>query len=158
MRLNAHDGHADYFPHSPAQILVACGHNVALVLRDSLHNAVVRVRALVQTRQPLESRVLGDAQRDPIVLSELLQLGHHAVAYVRYALGIHAVHHRLYYVEFVFDRKIYEIRVDEHVIGRAQLRVIIKKQRTRCLRPLAQIQCQFKPQLNNFNKTILTVL
>ena len=116
MRLHTHDGHTDNFPDSSAQILIACGHNVTLVLGDSLHNAVVRIRALVQAGQPLESRVLGDAQRDPIVLSELLQLGHHAVAYVGYALGIHAVHHRLYYVQFVFDRKVDEICVDEHVI------------------------------------------
>ena len=49
-----------HLPYPPLEVLVARGHDVALVLRYPLHEAVVRVGPLVQARQPLEPRVLHD--------------------------------------------------------------------------------------------------
>ena len=138
--LDAHDGHADYFAHSFAQVLVARGNYVALVLGDSLHDAVVGIGALVHAGQALEARIFGYAQRDPVRLAELLELGHHAVAYVGYALGIHAVHHGLDDVQLVLDGEVDEVRVDEDVIRRAELGVVREEESARRLGQLLELQ------------------
>ena len=53
---------ASHLSYPPLEVLVAGGDDVALVLRDPLDEAVVRVRPLVQARKTLEPRVLHDLQ------------------------------------------------------------------------------------------------
>ena len=55
---------ASHLPNPALEVLVAGGDDVALVLRDPLDEAVVRVRPLVQAREALEPRVLHDLQRE----------------------------------------------------------------------------------------------
>jgi hypothetical protein len=86
----------------------------------SLAEAVVGVRPLVVARQPLEPRVLGDPQRDPVPGTKLLQLGHYALGHARHALGVEAIHHPLHEVDLVLDRVVDEIRVDKHLVRGSQ--------------------------------------
>lgn len=127
-----HDRNTDDFSYPFSQVLIARRHDVAFMLRDSLNDTIVGVRALVQTGKTLESRVFCDSQRDSIRLSELFQLGHHAVCNVRHAFCVQTVHHWLYDVEFVFDREVDEVCVDDDVKGRAELGVVAEEERTRC--------------------------
>lgn len=127
MRLNAHNRNTHNFPDSSSEFFVASGHNVTFVLRHSLHQTVVCVSSFVQTRQALETRVLRDSQRDSITLAQLLQFGHHAVSYVRRTFGEHTVHHRLNYVQLVFDREVDEVCIDKDMIWRTQLSVVIEE-------------------------------
>lgn len=99
-----------------------------------VHQAVVRVSALVHAVYPLESRILYDLQRYFVLLSELLHLSHYTVSYVRYALCVQTLHHVLYYVQFVLYREINEIRVDEYVIGRSELGVVLEEESRGLLR------------------------
>lgn len=142
MLSDGHDGHAHDLAHTTPQVLVARGHDVAFVLSDALHDAVVGVGALVHAGQAFEARVFGDAQCDAVRLSELLELGHHAVGDVGHAFGVQTVHHRLHDVEFVFDREVDEVRVDDDVVGRTQLRVVVEEQSARCFWSFCFIQFQ----------------
>ena len=56
--LDVHDGHARDLADAALQVLVAGGHDVALVARHALAQAVICVRAGVRARQPLYARVL----------------------------------------------------------------------------------------------------
>ena len=61
-----------HLPYPALEVLVAGGDDVALVLRDPLDEAVVRVRPLVQARKALETRVLHDLQRKKDTIKNLL--------------------------------------------------------------------------------------
>jgi hypothetical protein len=73
--------------------------------------AVVCVGAGVHAGQPLKARILDDAQRNPILGAQLLQLCHHAVRDVGDALGVQTVHHALDDVHLVLDGKVHKVRV-----------------------------------------------
>lgn len=45
-----HDRNTDDFSNPLSQVFIARGHNVTLMLSDSLNDTIVSVRALVQTR------------------------------------------------------------------------------------------------------------
>lgn len=49
MRLNTHDWNTSYFSDSSLQVLVTCCYNIAFVLCDSLHYAVIRICSFVHT-------------------------------------------------------------------------------------------------------------
>ena len=92
------------------QIPIARGHDVALVLGDSVADAVVRVDPSVRARQSTDVRMLQpqkagrtpsprarraghlrDLQPHSVLGSQRLQLAHHAVRYVQLAVGVQAV-------------------------------------------------------------------
>ena len=52
---------ATHLSDAPPQVAVAGGHNIALVLPDTLTNAVISVGALVGAWQPINPRILHDA-------------------------------------------------------------------------------------------------
>ena len=60
---------------------------------------------------------------------QLLKFCHHAVGDVGRTLCIDTVHHALDDVQLVLDGKVDEVRVDEHVIGRTELRVVLEVER-----------------------------
>lgn len=170
------------------------------MLPHAVAQAVVRVRALVRARQPLQPGVLCDLQRHPVLRAELLELGHDAVGDAGRALGVEAVDHAAHEVDLfllvgwfvglcgffwrggrrlvqkgeffliffsgegegpspaketrekeeggtrpapqkggtchrwrtthlVLDRKVDKVGVHEHLVGRAELRVVPKKER-----------------------------
>jgi hypothetical protein len=103
MVAHIHDWNAGNLADSHAQVLVTGGHNVAFVLqinvksmhfmvlpsqlqltclRNSLHNAVVRVDALVGAVEALEPVVLDDLEGQLKAAALLLQLAQHAVGNV----------------------------------------------------------------------------
>ena len=115
-----HHRHARDLAHAPAEVPVARRHDVAAVRLGPLAEAVVGVRPPVVAGQPLQPGVLGDAQRDPVPGTELLQLGDHALGDARDALGVQAVHHALHEVDLVLDRVVDEVCVDEDVVRGAE--------------------------------------
>jgi len=128
MRSHVHDGHAGNLPDAILKVLVVGGHNVAFVLAHPLHEAVVRIGALVQARQSLESGIGDDAQGQLVLVAQLLQLGTHAVGDIGYALGIQTVHHTLHNIQFVLNAKVNEVRVQNDVVRRSQLGVVLEEQ------------------------------
>jgi len=128
VRRHVHDGHTGNLPDAVLQVLVVGGHDVALVLTHPFHQAVVRIGALVQAGQSLESGIGDDAQGQFVLVAQLLQLGAHAVGYVGYALGVQAVHHSLHNVQLVLDAEVDEVRVQDDVIRRTQLGVVLEEQ------------------------------
>lgn len=53
---------AAHLPNAAAQVLIACCHNIALVLAHPLTQAVISIRALVGASDALNTRVLQDSQ------------------------------------------------------------------------------------------------
>src|SRR5690349_8584430 len=94
---NPHDWNSGHFANSALEILVACRHDVAFVLLDAVHKAVISVCAFVLAGHALESRVLGNSEAanrhehwlrnnnecglecDFVGLAKLLQLAHDAI-------------------------------------------------------------------------------
>lgn len=97
------------------------------MLGHALHQTVVGVDPPVQALDPLEARVFYDPERQLVLGTELFQLADHAIRDVRDALGVEAVHHGFDHVEFVFNAKVDEIGVDEDVVGRAELGVVLEE-------------------------------
>ncbi len=69
VRLYTHNRHTNYFSDTLAQVLVAGGHNVALVLADPLYYAVIGVGSLVHAGQTLEARIFGYSKGNAKVLT-----------------------------------------------------------------------------------------
>jgi len=97
------------------------GHHVALVLRDPLHQAVVRVAAPVVAVQPGYRRVLDYLQRQHLAC--FFQLRHDTIGDVHVALGHQQVHGALDQVQLVLYGVVDEIGVQEDVVRRSQLLV-----------------------------------
>ena len=57
MLADEHDGHAGHVPDAPLEALVAGGYDEAAMLLHAREQAVVRVGAFVQAREPLHARV-----------------------------------------------------------------------------------------------------
>lgn len=80
------------------------------------------------TLQPLEARILRDAQRDAVLRAQLLQLRQHAVRHEGDAFGVQAVHHRRDDVELVLHRVREEVCVDEDGVGGREGRVVLEEE------------------------------
>lgn len=137
---HVHNGHPRNLPDAIPQILVVGRHNVALVLRHPIRDTVIRVRALVQTRQPFEPWILDDPQGHLVLVAQLLQLGQDTVRDIGDALGVQAVHHIHEDVQFALDAEIDEIRVHQDMVRRSQLRVVLEEQRRAHLRGIVDLQ------------------
>jgi hypothetical protein len=59
---------------------------------------------------------------------ELLELAHDAVGYARRALRQEAVHHRPHDVHLVPYREVDEVCIDQDVVGRPELRVVLEEE------------------------------
>lgn len=135
-----HDGHAGDFADAILQVSVVGGYDVALVLRHTIHQTVIGIRALVHARNALETGIFHNFQCHLILLAHFLQLGHHTVGDVWDAFGVQAVHHVLDDVQFIFDAVVHEIRVDQNVVWWTQLGVVLEEEGRARLRFLVHFQ------------------
>jgi hypothetical protein len=85
-----------------------------------LNNAVISIRALVVTFQPLESWILGDLEGQPVLYSKFLKFPNHAISNVGNALSEEAVHAGFEDIQFVLDREVDEIGINDDAIGWSQ--------------------------------------
>lgn len=115
------------FSNAILQISVVRCYNVAFVLCDTIHYAIISICSLVHARNPLEARIFHNFQRHFIFLAHLLQLSHNTVRDVGYALGIQTIHHIFYDIQFVFDTVVHEICVDQNVIRWTELCVVLEE-------------------------------
>ena len=102
----------------PYQISIVCCYNVNLVLHDSVDQTVIGID-LVVALEPLEPRVPGYPQGDPVSWAELLQFRHDAVGDDWGRLCIKAVHHGFNEFELFLNRVIDEIGIDKDGVGRS---------------------------------------
>ena len=121
-----HDGDTGDFSDAPFQILIIRGHDVAPVGFHAVDQAVVRVGSFVITPQPLEPRILGQLERQPEPVAHFFELGNDAVGHARDAFGEQGVHHRGKHVHFVLDAEVDEVCVEEDVVRRPQLHVVLE--------------------------------
>lgn len=112
------------FADAALEVLIASGHDVALVLGDPVHQAIVGVGARVRALDPLEAGILGDAQGHPVLLAQLLQLRHHAVGDDGDALGQQAIHERGEHVQLVLNGGVDEVGVHQDPVWGPQAGVV----------------------------------
>ena len=74
----------------------------------------------------METRVLHQLEGESVLDSHLLELGNHALSHTRDALSKQAVHHALEDVQLVLNGEVNEVGIDQDVIGRPQLHVVLK--------------------------------
>jgi len=122
-----HNRNSGNFTNSPAEIFVTSRDDKALVLRDSLSDAVVGVGAFMHAGETLESGILGYPEGDLEFGPQLFDFRHDAVGNVWNAFGVETVHHRLPNVQLVLNRKVDKIRVHQNVEGWTQIGVVSEK-------------------------------
>ena len=101
------------------------------MLCDSVNDAVIRVSALVTAGQTSHTRILSQTKGQTVLLTKLLQLRNHAIRDAGVALGQQANHHRLEDIKLVLDREVDKVRIDQHLIRRANILVRCEEQRRR---------------------------
>lgn len=109
--------HARNLPNPPLQIPVIRRNQIDPVLLHAVHNAVVRIRALVIALQSLPALVSRDAQGYPVLGAELFQLGHDAGCDYGRGFGVEQVHEGFVELELGVDGVREEVGVDEDVVG-----------------------------------------
>eukprot|EP00195_Chlamydomonas_chlamydogama_P014717 CAMPEP_0202902390 /NCGR_PEP_ID=MMETSP1392-20130828/16825_1 /ASSEMBLY_ACC=CAM_ASM_000868 /TAXON_ID=225041 /ORGANISM="Chlamydomonas chlamydogama, Strain SAG 11-48b" /LENGTH=193 /DNA_ID=CAMNT_0049589145 /DNA_START=745 /DNA_END=1326 /DNA_ORIENTATION=- len=129
--LDVHNGHTGDLADTPPQVPITCRHDVALVLLHPLADAVICVGALVHAGDVLKAGVLGHFERHPVLLPQLLQLRHDTVRDAWFALGVQAVHHAAHQVNLVFNGEVDEVGIHKHLVGRAQLGVVLEEEGSR---------------------------
>lgn len=116
------------FPNAILQVSIVGCYDVALVLCHTIHDAVIGVGALVHAGDSLESWIFHNFQCHFVLLAHFLQFGHHAVGDVWDALGIQTIHHILNHIQLILDTVMHEIGIDQNVIWRSELCVVLKEE------------------------------
>lgn len=116
-----------YLSNPALEVLITRCHDVAAMLLASLNQTVIGIRTGMTARDSLKSRILRQAQCQSVLLPKLLQLRHHTVRDAGDALRQQTVHHGLVDLELVFDRKVDKVGIDQHMIRRAKLCVILEE-------------------------------
>lgn len=127
-------GHTDNrytrnLPDPPLQIPIVRRHKINPMLHNPLHDTIISISTLVIALQPLPPFVTRNAQRNPVLGPQFLQLGHDAGCDDRRGFGVEKIHQRLVQLEFRVDRVREEVRVDENRVGRAQGGVCLEEER-----------------------------
>jgi len=119
--------HTGYLPHPPLQIAIIGRDQINPLLHHAIHDTVVRIRALVIALQPLPTLVPRNLQRDAVLGSQLLQLGHDAARDDGLAGGIEGVHEGGQEREFVVDGVGEEVGVDEDLVGGLEGGIVLEE-------------------------------
>jgi hypothetical protein len=125
----ADNRHTRNFPDPPLQIPIVRRHKVNPVLHNPLHDTVIRIGTLMIALQSLPALVPCNAQRNPILWPQLLQLSHHTGGNDGRRLCIQQVHERLVELEFRVHRVREEVGIDEHRVRRPQGGVGLEEER-----------------------------
>jgi hypothetical protein len=94
----------------------------------TIHNAIVGIDTLMVALQSLPPLVPRNTQCDPVLRTQLLQLGHDAAGDDGPTLGVQARHHGLEHLELVLHCVGEEICVDEDGVGRFESCVVLEEE------------------------------
>ena len=86
------------------------------MLFDPVDQAVIRIRSFMIACKPLESWVLDCLQCKSIPMTHFLELSHDAVSDAWNCFSKQTIHHRLENVQFVLDREVDEIGIDQYMV------------------------------------------
>lgn len=122
-----HDGDTRDLSYPALKVPIIRGYDVAPARSDPLHDAVIRVRALVRAGELLEPRVPRDLERNAVLGAQLLQLCKHALGDHGYALCVEAVHHPLDDVDLVLDGKVEKVGIDKHPVRWPERKIVLEE-------------------------------
>lgn len=88
----------------------------------------------MRARQPLEPRILRHSQRHSILQSQLFQFCHNTISDTRRTLRIQTIHHRRHHLQSILQSKIDKVRIHQHQVRWAKLRIVTKEESTRDFR------------------------
>lgn len=129
---NVHQWDTRYLSDSSSKFLIAGSHHVARMRGHSIHDAIIGVRSLVTTRQPLESRIPCHSEGDSILGTKFLQLGKNAIGDARDRLGVQAIHHALDQLDFVLQTKVDKVGIHQDSVGRTKGSIVLEEERGGC--------------------------
>lgn len=109
---NAHHRHSRNLPQPPLQARIIRRHDVNPRSHDPAHDAIVRIRPLVPTPDPLEPRIPRDLERDAEPRAQLLEFSHDAVGHDGRARRVQRVQQAGERVDAVGYGKVEEVCVD----------------------------------------------
>lgn len=98
------------------------------MLLYTVDEAVIGVSAFVAAGQSLESRVFCQLERKTIAMSHFLELCNDAIRNARNRFCKQTLHQRLEHVHFVLYAEVYEVGIDENVIRRTELGVMLEEE------------------------------
>jgi len=83
------------------------------MLQNPIDNAVIRIRPLMLTPQPLKPRVPSDPQSNPIPTPQFLQFRHDTVRDHGCDFRVQTIHHGLHHLQLLLYGKVQEVGVHE---------------------------------------------
>jgi hypothetical protein len=125
---HTHDGHTGHLSDPPLKIPIVGGDDVNLVLLHTVNEAVIGIDTLVVALQTLPALVTGDAQRNAVFRTQLLEFGHDARCDDRDTLGVEGVHHGFEERQLALHRVREEIGIDQHRVGGHERRVVLEEE------------------------------
>lgn len=97
------------------------------MLLDSLNNAIIGIRAGMRALQSLPPFILGQAQRQPVLVTQLLKFCNGALGNDGDALGVQQIHQTWQHLDLRADGVREEVRVEEDVVRRAERLVCLEE-------------------------------
>lgn len=128
MLSHIHDRDTRDLSYSALQVPIVRRHDVALAGRDTLHNAVIRVRPLVRAGELLEPRVPRNLEGHAELGAQLLELRKDALGDHGDALGVETVHHALDNVDLVLDGEVEKVGIHKHPVRRPEREVELEEE------------------------------
>ncbi|KAL3778748.1 hypothetical protein HJC23_012444 [Cyclotella cryptica] len=128
MPTNIHTRHTGNLPDPTPQLLIARGHNKTSPLRHHHHQTIIGITPLTIAGNLFKARILRHTQGHFVFRSEFFEFSHDAVYDAGDAFGEDTVHHGSYDFHFVRNGKVDEVRVDEDVVGRSELIVVLEEE------------------------------
>jgi hypothetical protein len=114
---HTHNRHTRNLPNPPLQIPIIRRDQINSMLLHPIHNTVVRIRALVIALQALPALVARNAQRNAVLGTQFLELGHDAGCDDGRGFGVKQVHEGFVELEFAAHGVRQEVGVDKDGVG-----------------------------------------
>lgn len=131
--VNIHDWNTRDFTDSSLKVFITRGNDVTTMLLASLDETVISIGTLVCTRKSLNSWVFGKAKGKTILGAKLLKLSHDTVSNTNVTLGEKTIHHGAVHLELHLDTEVDKVSINEDIVRRTQLGVILEEHRGRSL-------------------------
>mmetsp|Transcript_2696 Transcript_2696/g.5704 ORF Transcript_2696/g.5704 Transcript_2696/m.5704 type:complete len:234 (-) Transcript_2696:213-914(-) len=124
-----HTRDTGYFSNPPTQFLITRRYDETFPLLCHVRQTVVRIPFLgAITGNSFEAWILGQAQRDLVFATQFFELRHDTVRNAGYAFGQQTIHHGSDHVEFFTNTKVDKICINQNIVRRTKLLVVLEKQ------------------------------
>jgi hypothetical protein len=134
-----HDGDTGNLSYPTLEIAIAGGDDITFVLHHTFNQTVISISSLVRTGQTLETGVASYPQCHFELRSQLFQFSHDTIRNAGDRFSIETIHHALDKFDFVLNRKVDKVGIDQDPVWRSKSRVVVEEHGRGDLRTIESI-------------------